>query len=451
MGAAASLPQPTERPLREQPLRKRPWRLAVAWLAFLAPFFYLTYGFSNWAASLRGDVPALVYAWEAHIPFWAWTILPYWSINAFYGLSFFACTSADELNAHGRRLVTAQLIAVACFLAFPLRFTFPQPETQGIPGFLFTVLTGFDKPFNQAPSLHIALLVILWDLYARVVPAGSRALLHAWFALIGLSVLTTYQHHFVDVPTGALLGFVCLWAWPLQGSSPLARAGLAFDPRRRRLAAIYAVAGLVPAALALWIGGVAAWLFYPAVSLGLIAINYAFLGPAGFQKGRDGALSPAARVLLAPYLLGAWINSRLWTRRDPDPIAIAAGIYLGRIPSRMDGTGQSYLRIVDVCAELSSGSPAGLRTFPMLDLVAPDADTLRAAADAVEEARASGPVLVCCALGYARSAAVVAAWLLRTGRARTARDAAARILAARPAARLSREVLATLATLERAP
>jgi protein-tyrosine phosphatase len=87
----------------------------------------------------------------------------------------------------------------------------------------------------------------------------------------------------------------------------------------------------------------------------------------------------------------------------------------------------------------------------MLDLVAPDAASLRAAADAVEEARSTGPVLVCCALGYSRSAAVVAAWLLRTGRAASARDAAARITAARPAVRISNEVLARLRTLERAP
>ena len=63
-----------------------------------------------------------------------------------------------------RRLLTAQVVAVVCFILFPLRFTFRQPATDGIPGFLFDALTSFDKPFNQAPSLHIALLVILWDL-----------------------------------------------------------------------------------------------------------------------------------------------------------------------------------------------------------------------------------------------------------------------------------------------
>ena len=39
------------------------------------------------------------------------------------------------------------------------RATFPAlPE--GFAGFLFRALGAFDKPFNQAPSLHIALLVI---------------------------------------------------------------------------------------------------------------------------------------------------------------------------------------------------------------------------------------------------------------------------------------------------
>ena len=40
---------------------------------------------------------------------------------------------------------------------------------------MFDALAGFDKPFNQAPSLHIALLVILWELYARQARGVARA------------------------------------------------------------------------------------------------------------------------------------------------------------------------------------------------------------------------------------------------------------------------------------
>ena len=78
-----------------------------------------------------------------------------------------------------------------------------------------------------------------------IVPRWALWLLHPWFVLIGVSVLTTYQHHFIDIPTGALLGFFCLWLWPDRGPSPIAAFALTRDPRRRRLAVRYAAGALV--------------------------------------------------------------------------------------------------------------------------------------------------------------------------------------------------------------
>jgi membrane-associated phospholipid phosphatase len=189
-------------------------KAALCRLAFLGSFFCLTYMFANFVTSRRSDVPSIAFAWERRIPFLPWSIVPYWSIDVFYGLSVFVCKTRDELDVLVRRLVTAQAVAVACFLMFPLKFAFSHPETHGIPHVLFRALAVVDRPFNQAPSLHIALLVILWCLYGRHVRGLARTLLHPWFALIGLSVLTTYQHHIFDVPTGALLGLLCLWLWP---------------------------------------------------------------------------------------------------------------------------------------------------------------------------------------------------------------------------------------------
>jgi protein-tyrosine phosphatase/membrane-associated phospholipid phosphatase len=413
------------------PGEARPWRRAALWLMFLAPFFYVTYGGANWLASLRTGVPSIVFGWERQIPFLDWTIFPYWSINAFYGLSLFVCASKTELDTHGRRLLTAQIVAVLCFVLFPLHFTFTQPQTHGFAGFLFAVLTGFDKPFNQAPSLHIALLVILWVLYARHVPRWALWLLHPWFLLVGISVLTTYQHHFIDIPTGALLGFFCLWLWPDRGESSVAAFHLTDDRRRLVLAARYLAGAVATAALALWIGGAGWWLLWSAVSLLLVAANYAAFGAAGFQKGPDGDMSLAARVLLAPYLAGAWINSRAWTRREPAPVTVADGVAFGRLPSRHCAA--AFATVIDLSAELSRPEQhVAWRAFPTLDLVVPQPQLLRAAAQAIEEGRARGPVLVCCALGYSRSASALATWLIAYGHAGNVVTAVARIRRARP-------------------
>lgn len=414
----------------------RPWKQAALWLACLAPFFYLSYGFANHLAAQRAGVPSVVFEWERHVPFVAWTIVPYWSINLFYGLSLFLCRTRDELHAHGRRLLTAQLIAVSCFLLFPLGFTFTRPPTEGIPGLFFNALTSFDKPFNQAPSLHIALLIVLWDLYRRLLPARLHWLLHGWSWLIAISVLTTYQHHFIDIPTGALLGLFCLWLWPLEGPSPLRDARWARDARRRRLALRYALGAIVCFGLAAWLGGAALWLCWPGAALVLVTLNYAMFDAAGFQKDAQGRPSFAARWLLMPHRLGAWINSRLWTRREPPAVRIAAGVLLGRMPMTREAKQLGITHVVDLSAELSSPQSVDVRAVPMLDLIVPDAAQLRIAAETIEAQRVaagdSGTVLVCCALGYSRSAAAVAAWLLHTGRSERVDEAIERLRRERP-------------------
>ena len=57
---------------------------------------------------------------------------------------------------------------------------------------------------------------------------------------------------------------------------------------------------------------------------------------------------------------------------------------------------------------------------------------------------ANGPVLVCCALGFSRSAAAIAAWLLATRRAIGVAEAVEHVRRARPAAVLGPELLQAL-------
>jgi hypothetical protein len=412
----------------------RPLGRAVFWLAVLGVLFFGTYNSANWYASTRIDVPVFVFEWERSIPFWPWTIVPYWSIDLIYGITVLLCATRAELAMHVKRLLTAQVVSVTCFVLVPLRFSFDRPAVDGVFGVLFDTLGAFDKPFNQAPSLHMSLLVILWvRVLAHVQAPALRGLVNVWMTIIGVSVLTTWQHHFIDVPTGLAVGFLCLWLFPEQGPGPFASWRRSADPQRRRLAIRYlggAVACAVVGAIA---GGGALWLFWPAVALALVALSYHAIGETGFQKGADGQLSVGARWLLAPYLVGARINALLWTRDDPAPQHVADGVWIGRLPGPRDRAEAPGRGLVDVCAELPA--PPGLARYashPMLDLVVPPAATLTAAAASIERLRADGPVLVACALGYSRSAATIAAWLLATGRAQTSAEAIEIVARARP-------------------
>jgi hypothetical protein len=58
-------------------IEDRPWRRATGWFVLLGTFFYLSYGLSNWLASQRTHVPAIVFAWEHVVPFITWTIVPF--------------------------------------------------------------------------------------------------------------------------------------------------------------------------------------------------------------------------------------------------------------------------------------------------------------------------------------------------------------------------------------
>lgn len=402
-----------------------PWRRALAWVAFLVPFFFLTYNSTNWVAAQRALTGNFHFAWERNIPFLPWTIVPYLSINIFYAVSPFICRTRLELDRHALRLLTAQIAGAAIFLLFPLHFAFERPQAGGLPGALFDLLAVFDKPFNQAPSLHIALLVILWERYAAHTGGAMRWLLHGWFALIGVSVLTTYQHHVIDVPTGMLLGFLCLWLWPEAGAPPLAGFRLTASRQRRKIAGVYLVLAAVLALIAAAAGGAALLLWWGAVALALVALNYAVAGAAGFQK-KDGRQSLAVAVLLSPHRWGVEANRWRRLRREAGPSPIRDGVWLGPLPSARQMKARGFQGLVDLTSELIMERGAwAYRGLPWLDVTSPSPEDLAAAAREIEALRR--PVLVACAMGRGRSAAAVAAWLLLTGRAASAGEAIAQV------------------------
>ncbi|WP_035056996.1 phosphatase PAP2/dual specificity phosphatase family protein [Andreprevotia chitinilytica] len=407
----------------------RPWKAAILWLVFLGPFFFGSYGFANYHTAKLPYVASLAFGWEQHIPFLPWTIVPYWSIDFFYAASVFLCVTRRELNTHALRLATATLVSVAGFLLFPLKFSFIRPETHGVFGTLFASLTSFDLPYNQAPSLHISLLWLLWLRYAAHTSPRWRWLVHGWFALIGVSVLTTWQHHFIDVVSGLAVGVVISYALPMPPHGwQRWQAGNA--QQARRVGSLYLVGAAACLLIAVALGGWGWLLLWPAVALVLVALGYLALGPAIFQKDADGHSTLSAVLLLAPYRLGAWPSYRRYLPQLAPPGRVTEDVVISHYPRKAELAGMTA--VLDLTAELPrSAASLVYGSCPLIDLVPPSHAELERAVNELERLRQSGPVLVHCALGLSRSATVVAAWLVASKREPDLEHAISRVRAAR--------------------
>ena len=422
-------------------------KISLCKLALVGALFYTSYGLSNHHAASLAYVPEIAFAWEHGIPFWAWTIVPYWSLNLMYAAAFFLCRDTREQNRYVARLVSAQIIATTCFMLFPLHFGWPKPPTDGLSGWLFDSLVAFDLPYNQAPSLHIALAIIVGAFYWTRFPKIRLPLL-LWQSLIALSVLTTYQHHFIDVSTGALLGWLVLWAIPQHGVSPFrrpfgtqgrlktseasfceAKTSPATRSREIKIAMLY-LAGAVLSALPSLFGGAWLWMLWVSVSLSVVAFAYLTGNAAVFQKQADGRLSAAATILLLPYLAGVRLNMAYWLRGKAKTVRVRDDVLIGSV----SGISDDLPAVLDVCAEYPCPRYHGAySTLPLLDMVAPSKNDLMQAASLLETLRRQhGKVLTCCALGYGRSAAVVLTWLLVYGGCRDLAQATAELKQARP-------------------
>jgi protein-tyrosine phosphatase/membrane-associated phospholipid phosphatase len=396
----------------------------VGWLLLLAPFFFLTYGQVNQFTAGREGVGSVVFAWERHIPFIPLTILPYWSLDLLYGLSLFVCFSLSEQRRLVCRLVLASVVACVGFLLFPLRFSFVRPPVSGFSGWLFGQLEQFDLPYNQSPSLHIILCWLLWRHFSRHLTGHWRRLCAAWFLLIAVSVLTTWQHHFIDVIAGLAIGMVIDWLVPEQERWRWQRP----SARGKTLAGRYLCGALV----CLVAGWFFPWLWWPAIALSIVTLGYAGLGVAALQKNEQGKLTPAARWLLMPWRWGMFISLLCYTRRLPAISPLTAEVYLGFYPRRQP----AQHAVLDVTSEFPRSrhlTGVAYHCVPMLDLLCPDDTQLRLAVTVLEQLRQSqGTVLIHCALGLSRSAMVAAAWLLEQQPALTVAQAVAHIREKRP-------------------
>jgi protein-tyrosine phosphatase len=423
---------------------KRSKALVVS--AGLSILFLVVYGGCNWITGQRSQVGSFYFQWERGIPFVPFMILPYMSIDLFFIAAPFLCRTEEKLRIFSRRVIAAILIAGLCFLLFPLSFAFPRPHASGWLGALFDWFRGMDAPYNLLPSLHAALTLILLDVYFRHTRGFLRVATMTWFVLIALSPVLTYQHHIIDIVGGFVLAGYCFYVFR---ESSHALPGVA----NHRIGSYYAAGAAVVLIVGaiFWPWGVL--LLWPAIALGIVAIAYFRAGPIIFHK-TEGKLQWSTRFVLAPCLIGQYL-SLLYYRRQCRPWdKVTPQIWIGGklgCRSANKALSSGVVSVLDLSAEFSEAKPfrkINYRNIPVLDLTAPTQSQLVEMSKFIGNHSRNGAVYVHCKIGYSRSAAAVTAYLIMSGKVKTAEEAFAMIRRVRPSVVIRPEVRSALSEFE---
>lgn len=189
----------TEKQLK---IRQQAFALTLCTIIFMA-----VYNLCTWYASSLEEVPSFTFDFERMIPFIPLSIIPYMASGIFFCVVFFSCKNKHQLKILTWRMLFVIITAGIFFIIVPLRFSFPKPEVSNIILKLpFSFLKRFDSPFNQSPSLHIAFAFIFWSVFKDL--SRWRFFYMIWLIFLGISTLTTYQHHLIDILMGAILAHI---------------------------------------------------------------------------------------------------------------------------------------------------------------------------------------------------------------------------------------------------
>lgn len=404
----------------------------LLWLLYLAPFFFLLYGSANQIIATYDHVPHFYFEWEKQIPFIPEMILPYMSLDLLFGFSFLFPQTRSELQRHATRLGFSIAISVILFLLLPLQFSFTRPETSGWVTPLFQALQA-DLPYNQFPSLHITLSIVVGYQYLKHSRSVLRWIYALWFLLIIASILFIYQHHFIDIPGGILIGWLAFYLYPVNGKT---RLPLYFvSPKHLGMALKYMLLTIIFTIAAFQVSSL--WLLFGWMALSFLLLSIAYAtGFNNLSQKKRGRVSWLYLLLFWPYYLANHLTRRYWQHRLPAISKVDDTLYIGMSlnSGNHEALQANNIRtVIDLAPELNSHIPETVdyHTIPLLDLAIPDPHELARIIDTIEQAESKGNVLLHCKLGLSRSVLAAYAWLVKQGTSKT--EAWNRLLEIQPA------------------
>ncbi|WP_083535153.1 phosphatase PAP2 family protein [Chryseobacterium kwangjuense] len=395
--------------VQKSPMDERRPTLKQQIYAFVlcAVVFMVVYNFAAWYTSTLEKVPSFVFDFETYIPFLPWTIIAYMTSGIFFCLVFFFCTDKEQLKVLTKRMLFVTVIAGLCFIAFPLKFSLQKPPVEEFfLNYPYQFLKIFDSPFNQSPSLHIAYAFIFWTVFSRI--KRYRTLLMLWLLFLGISTLTTYQHHCIDILSGTVLAHAGFIIFPYRKND--------FHYRNFYIANFYFLFGwiLVSAALLMNHFHHYSWLLmlWPALMFILIGNHYQ-KNNVYFLKDKKGNIPSGKKIFYAPYIL---IYHIFWKflRKNKKPLEIAPRIYISSRPDRKDLFNfeiNNDTLVYDLSAEMEElpdlRNKSSYHSFPFLDIgtfdIGETQELIREITENYKKLPADGKIFIHCTMGFTRS------------------------------------------------
>lgn len=384
------------------------------WMIFMGAFFFILYGSANQYALLTAPHISLFMDWELNLPFIPAFIVPYMSSDILFCLAFLLPYTRFELRVLAARVLFIIVTSVILFALIPLQYGFEKPEVSEFK-FLFTLLQA-DLPYNQLPSLHISFAIVLWaSMRAKISNKVLQVILAGWLWLIALSTLLVYQHHFIDIPTGAVVGCISLYLIPSGKLSYLTNRFT--TPRHIKIGLYYLTGAVIMLLVAFWAEYMAMFFVWLFVSLLMVSIVYAF-GLNEWLAGDKGQASWLQWIIFGPYFIGSYLSWHYYRRSLPLFSHVKGHVYLGRMP-----TGSEYEQIKSrgisrafnlATEQQLQKSMIHQQRFAFLDLTIQSPESLLQIAKRIDELEGEN-IFIHCALGLSRSVLAVAAWLLYKG------------------------------------
>lgn len=369
--------------------------------------FMIIYNFCGWYASNLEHVGSFVFRFEEYIPFLAWMIIPYMSSGLFFALIFFMCSEQKELTLLTKRINFVTIVSGLFFIILPLKFTFVKPELDSpILRFFFQFLNTWDTNYNQAPSLHISYACIFWSVLHRELHGKWKIVIAIWLLLMGISTLTVYQHHLIDIMAALLL--ICITFF-------------LFSERKDRnyyIGIIYFIASILFTVAALliyqYISNYGLILLWLSATLLLIGIAY-MTSNHRFLKQEDGTVSAFKKIIYLPYILIYKIFRFFFCKNDKHPVTeVYPRIFLGPILSRKQADEfniNDRTIVIDLSAELEENKvirqEAIYHSFPILDIGVAEKEyidsILKTLSGLYANMDSDQRIYIHCLMGYSRS------------------------------------------------